>query len=74
MTRSMNALSTASPKFEEILTRATEVFGSRRAAEDWLGRRALGLDGERPLDLLATGEGAAMVEVYLERLFYCVYT
>ena len=40
--------------FAEILGRATEVFGSREGALDWLQRPALALDGRRPIDLLRT--------------------
>jgi putative toxin-antitoxin system antitoxin component (TIGR02293 family) len=61
-------------KFAEILAKATVVLGSRSAAEDWLERSAIGLDGHRPLDLLATAAGVEIVEDYLERMEYGVYT
>lgn len=41
----------------EIFARATEVFGGQEAAENWMTRPAMGLDGERALDLLRTLQG-----------------
>ncbi len=60
--------------FAEILGRATETFGSREAALDWLQRPALALDGRRPLELLRTPAGAELVGDHLTRLEYGVYT
>jgi putative toxin-antitoxin system antitoxin component (TIGR02293 family) len=61
-------------KFAEILTRATDIFGSQEEAEHWLERPALAFDGYRPLDLLSTLAGAEMVDDHLVRLEYGVYT
>ena len=61
-------------KFAEILAKATAVLGSRADAELWLERPAIGLDQRRPIDLLATAAGIEIVENYLERLEYGVYT
>lgn len=60
-------------KFAEILSKATDVFGSQAEAEQWLERPAIGLDQRRPIDLLATPAGIELVEDYLERLEYGVY-
>ena len=60
-------------KFAEILTRATAVFGSQRAAEEWLEQPAIGLDQHSPIDLLATPAGVELVEDLLTRLEYGVY-
>lgn len=60
--------------FAEILAKATAVFGSQDEAEQWLERPAIGLDQRRPLDLLATPAGVRLVEQYLGRLEYGVYT
>jgi putative toxin-antitoxin system antitoxin component (TIGR02293 family) len=60
-------------KFAEILAKATEVLGSRSAAEEWLERPAIGLDRRRPIDLLTTAAGVEIVENYLERIEYGVY-
>jgi putative toxin-antitoxin system antitoxin component (TIGR02293 family) len=61
-------------KFAEILAKATDVLGSQEAAEEWLAKPAIGLDRHRPLDLLATPAGVQLVEDYLGRLRYGVYT
>jgi putative toxin-antitoxin system antitoxin component (TIGR02293 family) len=61
-------------KLAEILAKATEVFGSREDAEQWLKRPATGLNQFRPIDLLATPAGVELVESFLNRLDYGVYT
>jgi putative toxin-antitoxin system antitoxin component (TIGR02293 family) len=50
------------------------VLGSQEEAEKWLERPAIGLDQERPIDLLTTPAGVKLVEDYLGRLEYDVYT
>ena len=61
-------------KFAGILARATAVLGSQVEAEQWLERPAIGLDQRCPLDLLATPAGAQLVEDFLRRMEYGVYT
>jgi len=61
-------------KLAEVLAKATSVFGSQDAAEEWLERSATGLDQRRPIDLLSTPAGIALVDDLLERLEYGVYT
>jgi putative toxin-antitoxin system antitoxin component (TIGR02293 family) len=61
-------------KFAEILAKATRVLGSQDEAEQWLRRPAIGLDQQRPIDLLTTPAGVTLVEDYLGRLEYNVYT
>lgn len=61
-------------KFAEILAKATGVLGSQDEAEQWLRRPAIGLDQRRPVDLLTTPAGVKLVEDYLGRLEYDVYT
>jgi putative toxin-antitoxin system antitoxin component (TIGR02293 family) len=61
-------------KFAEILTKATRVLGSQEEAEQWLERPAIGLDQQRPVDLLTTPAGVKLLEDYLGRLEYDVYT
>jgi len=61
-------------KFAEILAKGTEVFGSQEEAEEWLRRPAMGLDQRRPINLLATPAGVELVEDFLGRLKYGVYT
>ena len=61
-------------KFAEVLTKATEVFGSQSEAEKWLTTPAVALDQHRPVDLLSSPAGVEMVEQLLGRLEYGVYT
>jgi putative toxin-antitoxin system antitoxin component (TIGR02293 family) len=61
-------------KFAEILARAIKVLGSQEQAERWLDQPATGLNRQRPVDLLRTQTGTELVEEFLERLEYGVYT
>ena len=61
-------------KLAEVLAKATAIFGSKEEAEQWLKRPATGLDQRRPIDLLATPAGVELVEDFLVRLEYGVYT
>jgi putative toxin-antitoxin system antitoxin component (TIGR02293 family) len=60
--------------FAETLAKATPIFGGREAAEQWMSRPAMGLNGQRPIDLLQTVQGAELVNDFLTRLEYGVYT
>ncbi len=60
--------------FAETLAKATEVFGAKEEAERWLSKPAMGLDGQRPIDLLQAVQGAELVNDFLTRLEYGVYT
>ncbi len=57
----------------EAIARAQDVFGDREEAQRWLLKKAMGLDGRRPIELLATPQGADLVMQFLERLEYGVY-
>jgi putative toxin-antitoxin system antitoxin component (TIGR02293 family) len=61
-------------KFAEILAQATRTLGSQAAAETWLNSSQMGLEWKRPVDLLATIQGAEVVETLLMRMEYGVYT
>jgi putative toxin-antitoxin system antitoxin component (TIGR02293 family) len=61
-------------KFAEVLACATDVLGTQDAAERWLQQPAAALDQRRPLELLSTPAGVAMVERLLTRLDHSVYT
>jgi putative toxin-antitoxin system antitoxin component (TIGR02293 family) len=50
------------------------VLGSQDEAEQWLRRPAIGLEQKRPIELLTTPAGVKLVEEYLGRLEYDVYT
>jgi putative toxin-antitoxin system antitoxin component (TIGR02293 family) len=56
-----------------IFAKAVEIFGSKEEAELWLRRPAMGLDGQRPIDLLKSPEGKQLVEEFLARLEHGVY-
>ena len=71
---SENSAEIARIKLVEILAKATAVLGSKEDAEQWLEKPAIGLDQRKPMDLLATPAGVEMVEDYLGRLEYGVYT
>lgn len=57
----------------EILAKATQVLGARDAAEAWMGRRAMGLDGMVPFEVLAMPDGFTMLRDHLIRMEYGVY-
>jgi putative toxin-antitoxin system antitoxin component (TIGR02293 family) len=57
----------------EVLSRATEVLGSKDAAERWLAMPALALGSRRPIDMMETNAGAEAVRTLLEQLEYGVY-
>lgn len=57
----------------EVLEKASQVLGGRDAAEAWMARRAMGLDGMVPIDLLAMPEGFPMLRDHLIRMEYGVY-
>jgi putative toxin-antitoxin system antitoxin component (TIGR02293 family) len=61
-------------KFAEVLAKATAVFGSQQEAERWMDQPAIGLDQRRPIDLMTTPAGVEIVEDFLQRLEYGVYT
>jgi putative toxin-antitoxin system antitoxin component (TIGR02293 family) len=58
----------------ELFEGALRVFGDQAAVEHWLVEPAIGLDGKRPIDLVATSAGAAVVKTFLHRIEYGVYT
>lgn len=62
------------PTASDIIAKAIEVFGDLAEAQRWMSNAALGLDGQRPIDLLETAQGAALVGDYLTRLEYGVYS
>lgn len=57
----------------ETLARAMEVFGRRERAVEWLGTPATGLNGQRPINMLQTIQGAGLVAEFLTRLDRGVY-
>jgi putative toxin-antitoxin system antitoxin component (TIGR02293 family) len=60
--------------FAETLAKAADTFGGKEEAEGWMDRPAMGLNGHRPIELLRTLHGAELVNEFLTRLEYGVYT
>lgn len=60
-------------KFAEVVAKASVVLGSREAAVQWLTSPAIGLEQQKPIDLLATPMGTQLVEELLDRIEYGVY-
>lgn len=60
-------------RFATILARAADLLGGQAEAEAWLAAPQIGLDQRRPIDLLATPAGTALVEELLDRMDYGVY-
>ena len=58
----------------EMTSLAEHVLGSHEDAEQWLVTPALGLDGRKPIELIATRAGAEMVKNHLIRMDYGVYS
>ena len=61
-------------RFAEIFANAVEVLGTKEEAEAWFVKPAIGLDGNRPIDLIATAAGAELITEHLTRMEYGVYT
>jgi len=59
--------------FAQTLEKAISIFGGRMAAEEWLAEPAIGLDWEKPIDLLINSIGYEVVTDYLTRIEYGVY-
>jgi putative toxin-antitoxin system antitoxin component (TIGR02293 family) len=62
-----------STSYAWIAAKAADLMGSHGAAHAWLANPAMGLDHQRPIDLLQTAQGAQLVEEFLLRLEYGVY-
>ena len=53
---------------KEVFAKATEVMGSEAAAMAWMNEPCIGLDKEKPVDLVKTAAGAAAVKAYLNQI------
>ena len=61
-------------RFAETLSKAEDVLGDRKDAEKWMVTPAMGLEGRKPIDLITTQVGYELVDNFLTRLDYGVYT
>ena len=60
-------------RLASVAEQAIDVLGSREAAERWLSAPAMGLERRRPIDLLQSTEGTALVRTLLTRIDHGVY-
>ncbi len=61
------------PEVAAVMDLATDVLGSRTAAERWLVTPAMALDQRRPIDLLSDADGIALVTTLLRQMDRCTY-
>ncbi|WP_280552551.1 antitoxin Xre/MbcA/ParS toxin-binding domain-containing protein [Halomonas sp. 25-S5] len=61
-------------RLAKILTKAEDVFGDREEAQRWMNTPAMGLEGRKPIDLITTQVGYELVDDFLTRMDYGVYT
>lgn len=61
-------------RFVSVFGQATQIFGCEVSAEAWMTKAAIGLANRKPIDLLATSSGVALVKEYLARLEFNVHT
>ncbi|MBU6960918.1 DUF2384 domain-containing protein [Pseudomonas sp. CVAP len=61
-------------RLAKIFSKAEEVFGDRQESANWMVTPALGLEGRAPMDLLTTQVGFELVDDFLTRMEYGVYS
>lgn len=61
-------------RIARVALTARETFGNRAKAEAWLRRPNRALQGNLPIDLLDTDDGARLVEEVLGRLAYGIFS
>jgi putative toxin-antitoxin system antitoxin component (TIGR02293 family) len=66
-------LSARKARREAVLKKAVDVFGSEKAAKQWMREPAIGLNQAIPARLVSTAEGAKLVDTYLDQIEYGVY-
>ena len=59
---------------DRVISSATDTFGSREKAEEWLRRPNRALSGRRPEDVLETDDGALKVAQVLGRLAHGLFS
>jgi putative toxin-antitoxin system antitoxin component (TIGR02293 family) len=60
-------------RYAELLECVEQVLGSRDQAENWIREPALGLEGGRSIDFLASPDGLELIEALLTRMENGVY-
>lgn len=61
-------------RLAKVLSKAEGVFGDLQEAANWMVTPALGLEGRAPIDLLTTQVGFELVDDFLTRMDYGVYS
>jgi putative toxin-antitoxin system antitoxin component (TIGR02293 family) len=61
-------------RYQRLLKKAEDVFGSGESAREWLTHKQIGLGGAVPLEFAKTEIGAREVENLLGRIEYGVYS
>lgn len=56
-----------------VSDKAAKVLGNAELAREWLNKPARGLDGQTPIELIATAQGCKQVADLLERVEHGVY-
>ena len=59
--------------FAALLARATEVFGDRAEAENWVLKPSIGLNNQRPIDLLRSSPGISATKQLLLQIDHGTY-
>lgn len=65
--------STVAFQYAQALEHAASVFGSKKRAEEWLGRPCKHLADHVPLEMIENSLGFQVVEGYLQRIEFGVY-
>ena len=60
-------------QIDRLHEKAARVLGSDEAARCWLEKPAIGLNRQRPVDLLKTKMGREQVGAYLDQIEHGVY-
>jgi putative toxin-antitoxin system antitoxin component (TIGR02293 family) len=61
-------------RLAKVFSKAEEILGDRQQAANWMITPALGLEGRAPMDLLTTQVGFELVDDFLTRMDYGVYS
>ena len=56
--------------YKNVLDLATHIFGFREEAIAWLSEPKCAFDGRIPFDMIASADGAQLVEEHLQRSRY----
>jgi putative toxin-antitoxin system antitoxin component (TIGR02293 family) len=66
-------MATQRERYKAALAQATKVFGNEKRARQWMREPAFGLNRQLPAELVASAQGAELVQTYLTQIEYGVY-